>query len=188
MRDGSSIQFDEDISLMLKVKRGDHQAYARLYEKYVPVVREYIARRNGRAHCQDDLVQEVFARVWSHRSQYRPLAPVRRYLLGISANVLREDRARTRGQVPLDVRQFEGVVDTNLPSPLAHAQSAEELEVLRALIAGLPTGQRQAIELVYLAGLPRDEAIRQVGCSPNALRKGLSRACRKLRRLVRPSE
>jgi RNA polymerase sigma factor (sigma-70 family) len=146
-----------------------------------------MSHRERRASSRDDLVQEVFARLWSHRSRYQGGAPVKHYLLGISANVLRESRARTRRQTPVDIREFESIVDARLPSPPSHAQSAEQLEVVRALIAGLPTGQRQAVELVYLAGLTHDEIIRQMGCSRNALRKNLSRARRKLRRLVPPS-
>ena len=76
MRDDASIRFDEDVRLMLKAQRGDRQAYARLYGKYAPAVRRYIAGHNGRAEPPEDLVQEVFTRVWEHRGRYRPPTPL----------------------------------------------------------------------------------------------------------------
>lgn len=183
MRDDAINSFDEDTLLMLEVKKGDHQAYARLYEKYAPAVKGYVGQHDGRC-SRDDLVQEVFTRIWSHRDQYQPTGSVKSYLLGISANVLREDQTRIGRHSRVDLRELESIVDTESPSPPLRAQSTEQLEALRTLIAGLPAAQRQAVEMVYLSGLPPSKALQQLGGSRNALRISLSRARRKLRRLI----
>ena len=187
MRDESSIQFDEDVRLMLKVKKGDQQAYARLYDKYVPIVTRYLAGRKGRSQSREDLAQEVFTRIWHRRGQYRPLAPVRNYLLGVAANVLHEDRAKARSQVAIDTHDLEILANTRRSSPPSQTQSEEQFQTVRAMMASLPARQRQAVELVYLAGLAPDEAARQLGCSLKALRVHLCVALRKLRSLARRS-
>ncbi|UCE48655.1 MAG: RNA polymerase sigma factor [Phycisphaerales bacterium] len=188
MPDNSSIQLDEDVRLMIKVRDGDHLAYDQLYSRYFRIVASFLARHNARCHACEDLAQEVFARVWYHRSRYQPLAPVKNYLLGVAANVLREDRAQSRGRVPLDACTLETVTDTSRPSPPSQAQSAEQLQAVRAAMASLPTQQRQAVELVYLAGLAPNEAARRLGCSRQSLRSHLCSARRKLRELVRLSQ
>ena len=68
----------------------------RLHEKYVRLVRDYLAHHNGRPESSEDLLQEVFTRVWEHRGQYQPGTPVPAYLLGFARNVVREHKARTR--------------------------------------------------------------------------------------------
>jgi RNA polymerase sigma-70 factor, ECF subfamily len=188
VRDEPFIQFDEDTHLMLKVTNGDQQAYGRLYEKYVPIVRRYFTRHNGRSASPEDLAQEVFTRIWRHRGQYRPLAPVRSYLLGVAANVSRESRAKARGKSPIDACDPETLDDTSRPPPPAQAQSAEQLQVVKTLMSSLTDRQRQAVELVYLAGLSPVEAAKRIGCSVRALQVHLCLARRKLRGLAHPSE
>jgi RNA polymerase sigma-70 factor (ECF subfamily) len=188
MPDRSSLQLDEDIRLMIKARDGDRLAYDQLYSRYFCTVASFLARHNARRHACEDLAQEVFARVWYHRSRYQPLAPLKSYLLGVAANVLREDRAKSRGRVGLDARDPETVIDTSRPSPPLQAQSAEQLQAVRALMTSLPTRQRQAVELVYLAGLAPNEAARRLGCSLQTLYSHLSSAREKLRKLTRPAQ
>ncbi len=170
---------------MIKARDGDRVAYEQLYCRYFRTVVSFLARHTGRGQACEDLAQEVFTRVWRHRSRYQPLAPVKRYLLRIAVSVLREDRAKSHGPVPTDIRDLETVADARQPSPPAQVQSAEQLQAIRALIASLPIQQRQAVELVYLAGLPPGEAARRLGCSRQMLYCHLYAARRQLRRLAR---
>lgn len=173
---------------MVKARDGDRVAYEQLYCRYFRTVVSFLARHTDRGQACEDLAQEVFTRVWRHRSRYQPLAPVKRYLLRIAVNVLREDRAKSHGPVPTDIRNLETVADARQPSPPAQVQSAEQLQAIRALMASLPVQQRRAVELVYLAGLDPDEAARRLGCSVKALRVHLCRARLKLRSLTRVSQ
>ncbi|MCP4256959.1 MAG: sigma-70 family RNA polymerase sigma factor [Planctomycetes bacterium] len=188
MTDKSSLQLDEDIRLMIKARNGDRLAYDQLYSRYFHSVVSFLVRHNARRHACEDMAQEVFARVWYHRNRYQPLAPLKNYLLGVAANVLREDWAKSRGRVPLDSCDLETVMDTNRPSPPSQAQFAEQLQTVRTLMTSLTTRQRQAVELVYLAGLAPNEAAQRLGCSRQSLRSHLCSARRKLRELVRPSQ
>ena len=184
MPDERSIQIDEDTYLMRKVKEGDRQAYARLYEKYVPVVTKYIARHNGHVEPPEDLAQEVFLRVWCCRARYEPLAPMKDYLFGIAANVLRESQANARGQVRFEIVELEALVDTSLASPLVDAELEEQVRVVQVLMGGLPDRQRKALKLIYLAEVSVAEAARIMGCSTECARKHLSVARQRLTKLL----
>jgi RNA polymerase sigma-70 factor (ECF subfamily) len=188
MRDGSLIRLDEDIGLMVKVRDGDRSAYEKIYHRYFHLVVSFLARRQGHREACEDLAQEAFARIWRHRGRYQPLAPVKSYLLGVAANVLQESRARARGQHPIGIDDLDALEDTSRPAPLAQAQSAEQLQTVTALMRNLTDRQRQAVELVYLAGLAPKEAARRLGCSRPTLYSHLCSARQKLRLLVRPSQ
>ncbi len=190
MRNGNRflIQSDEDVRLMIQARNGDRSAYDRVYHRYFAAVTSFVARRQGHSEGCEDLAQEVFARVWRRRAQYQPLGPVKNYLLGVAANVVRESQAGGRGRVGIDIEGLESLVDTGRASPLSQAESAEQLQTMRVLMGRLSTRQRQALELVYLAGLEPREAARQLGCSVRALRVHLCKARQKLRQLARPSQ
>ncbi len=186
MRNELPIQFDEDIRFMMEVRDGNRGAYDRIYQRYFTTVASFVARHGGRHQGCEDLAQEVFARVWHRRAQYRPLGPVRNYLFGIAANVLRESRAKYHGQVAVGIDELEDVADTGGVSPPARAESAEQVQALCTLMTRLSTRQRQVLELVYLVGLGPEEAARRLGCSVEALRVHLCKARQRLRKLARP--
>lgn len=187
MRDNSLIRLDEDIDLMIKVRDGDRSAYAKIYHRYFHLVVSFLARREHHEACED-LAQEVFARIWHHRGRYQPLAPVKSYLLGVAANVLHESRARARDRHPIGIDDLDALEDTSQPAQLAQAQSAEQLQAVTAVMRNLTDRQRQAVELVYLAGLAPEEAARWLGCSRPTLYSHLCSARQRLRVLVRPSQ
>lgn len=180
MRDDSSIQFDEGIYLMMQAQKGDRQAYGRLYEKYVPAVRRYIARHGGLAEPKEDLVQEVFTRVWEHRAKYRPGMAVRPYLLGFAKNVFREHQTRIYREGAAERYQPLRAVDSADMGPETAARRNDEARCMRAHLAKLPPKQRQAVELVYLVQMPVAKAAKAMGCSPETLRQNLYEARRRL--------
>ncbi len=158
MRDESSIELDSDTGLMVKAREGDRAAYEKIYRRYFSAVVSFLARRTGSRDVGEDLAQEVFTRVWERRTRYQPLAPVRNYLLGVAANVLRESRAKGHDQVFFDIDDSDTLPDANRPQPPSQAQSAEQLQAVGTMMASLSARQRQAVELVYLAGLAPAEA------------------------------
>jgi RNA polymerase sigma-70 factor (ECF subfamily) len=185
MRNQLPIQFDEDVRFMVQIRDGDRCAYDQVYQRYFSTVASFILRHGGRSG--EDLAQEVFTRVWRRRAQYQPLGSVRNYLLGIAANVLREHRgAKGRSPISLDMDDLEAVEDTSGAPPSARAESSERIQAVRVLMVRLSPRQRQAVELVYLAGLGPAEAARRLGCSVKTLHVHLCKARHKLRKLARP--
>ena len=184
MRDESSIQFDEDIHLMAKAKGGDRHAYSRLYEKYVPIVRRYIAGCNGRREGQEDLVQEVFTRVWERRGRYRPGTPVCPYLLGFATNVIREYQTRMYREITIESRRLNRDATWVGADPEAAVCRNDMTERFTVCFAKLPPKQRQALELVYLAHTSIAEAAEIMSCSKEALRRSLYEARRRLHKTL----
>lgn len=173
--------FDEDIRLMVKAQRGDRQAYARLYERYAPTVRRYIAAHNGRAESREDLVQEVFTRVWEHRDRYRPGMAVCPYLLGFAKNVHREHQARACREIGFESCELGQATDDENMGPEAAANRNDLAERVKFHLAQLPSRQRQALELVYLIQMPVAEAAKMMNCSTGALWQNLSEGRQRLK-------
>jgi RNA polymerase sigma-70 factor (ECF subfamily) len=168
---------DEDVLSMLQVARGDQDAFCKLYAKYVPVISLYVRSLDANGSCREDLVQEVFARVWERRLKYAPQSQVKTYFFAIARNVLLEHaralqrRARwaERGNVP-------DLTESQQPHVLLCEK--ELAGVLEQAMSLLSAKQREAIELVVCEGLSASDAARKAGCSVVALRNRLHQARR----------
>jgi RNA polymerase sigma-70 factor (ECF subfamily) len=117
----------------------------------------------GDLHAAEEIVQEAFTRAsmrWSHLRDYdRPEAWVRRVAMNLAADRARSLRRQARALLKLT------------PPPAVPAVSAETLALVQALRT-LPTRQRQAIVLHYLADLPVQE-VAQALAVPSGTVKGL---------------
>jgi bifunctional DNase/RNase len=72
------------------------------------------------------------------------------------------------------------------PEPADVAETHEIVARVRAAIAELPKGQREAVTLYYLAGLTQAEAAEHLGIPPGAVKTRLHKARASLRARLRP--
>lgn len=138
--------------------------------------RRGLSRRGLGAHPDDvdDIVQEAFLQAFAGLGRLRDPDRFGAWLAGIVRNI---SRAAAR-QAPL-VLLADWPEDLH-PASVQGLPSAEDLdraEVLRAAVAGLPGGQRRAVELYYFADLPAG----QIARSPGAAKASLHKARRRLR-------
>jgi RNA polymerase sigma factor (sigma-70 family) len=84
------------------------------------------------------------------------------------------------GTVPLGGDESRG------QSPFEAVEAAEVAGLVRAAIAELPAGQREAVRLYYLAGLTQGEAAAHLGIPPGAVKTRLHKARAKLRVRLEP--
>ena len=163
------------------------EAFHEAYRLYSPAVYSYFVSHSS-ALDQGEiprLVQEVFARHWEQRSNFRGESSLKTYLLGIAKNVLREEqRARRRwATVPFDDVEHEVVADVG---GVGDAIEAMELTaVIERATGRLTPEQREAYVLVHVLRLPLLEAAEAADCNPNQFRNRLCRARKVLRRLLR---
>ncbi len=170
--------------LIKRVQDGDALAFEKLYYHALPKVAAFIMSRSPQCAPLDDLVQEVFCRLWEQRGRFRGAASGQTYLLGIANNVLREycRSARRRSELSLSDSNIADTV-VNLPEEPALIK-AELCGLLRAARANLSAARSSAITLIYDLQLAPRDAARVAGCTEKAFRLRLDAARRQLRRLL----
>ena len=95
---------DEHLArLMARAQQGDSSAYVTLLRAITPRVRQLVRARRGLLSESDveDVVQDVFVRLWDHPERFEPnRGSLRAYLLtlayGRSVDVARSETARHR--------------------------------------------------------------------------------------------
>jgi RNA polymerase sigma-70 factor (ECF subfamily) len=168
---------------MRRARDGDSAAFARLYEKYLPLATAYAASFGGRVTSAEDIAQEVFLRLWDRRRDYRGQAKVNTYIFAYIHNVcLEEGRLRTKHKTLSDPLCRSSRRTTVVPlAPEEQAIRIETNERLGRALSGLSETQRQALRLRYTEGMSVQDAARSAGCTLKCFESRLSRAREALR-------
>jgi RNA polymerase sigma-70 factor, ECF subfamily len=142
----------DDAQLVHAVGDRDDQALATIYRRHADTCYA-LARRvlNDRA-LAEEVVQELFVRLWNEPDRFEPdRGSLRSFLLaqvhGRSVDLLRAEVAR-RGREERDAFRSATASDDLERAVL----DLTEAEVVRAAVANLSEGEREAIELAYFHG------------------------------------
>ena len=145
---------------------GNSQAFAELYQRYWGMVLWVAFGILGNRQDAEEVSQEAFLYAWTRAKDYNPsLSSVSTWLLLITRSRCL-DRLRTR-QVSRKAHwrlQWEATTATySSPGSFAHALGRERADRVREAIDGLPTTQREVIDLCFYRGLSQSEAAAQTG-------------------------
>ena len=121
----------------------------------------------------DDLVQETLLRALERSAQLREPGRLKSWLCSILANALRDHYRRSRALENLD--DLDEAVLADEATPETASESARLAARVRAEVARLPLGQRQAVTLVDLEGCTYAE-VSEILCVP--IGTVMSRLCR----------
>jgi RNA polymerase sigma-70 factor (ECF subfamily) len=174
---------------MLRVQRDEPGAFAALVERFGPLVFGRFFRQLGNRQEAEDLVQDVFLRLYRGRKRYRPSAKLATWLFHITQNVARNAfRARRRHPyVSMTAlhREGKGWAETGThrqeDSPSHPLERRELASIVRSAVSGLAGRQRVALELHQFQDLTYVEVARELDMTPKAAKSLLYRARNHLR-------
>ena len=171
---------DKDADTIRAVLAGDVRAFGELYDRYARLVRAICYDTTKDLTLAQDLSQEVFIRA------HRKLPALRRperfgaWLVSIARNVCREWR---RKQLR-DRHRYVGQSPTVL-APTDPISKDGTIDQLREAITLLPEKERLALHAFYLQSQSVDQARAILGLSRSGMYQILSRARKRLERLMR---
>jgi len=183
-------QTDEfDAELLRAVARGDESAFARVYDRYSPILLGLLLRiLRSRAEAED-VLQDVFLQVWQQARSFDQTRGRAFTWLVTLARSRAIDRLRA-----VDSRERTAQRSAEDAPPAAaeslgwadeEAIRAERAEAVRAALAELPEEQRQVLVLAYLDGMSQSEIAaaknQPLGTVKTRTRTGLKRLSEALR-------
>jgi RNA polymerase sigma factor (sigma-70 family) len=171
-------------ALMRSAQGGDADAYAAVMQELAVHVRRVVRHRRAFLEQADveDLVQDVLLSVHAVRATYDATRPFLPWLLAITRNRLADAARRyARSGAHEVVVEDLGVTffsDRTNTMTTTYGDPA----ALKEAIAALPSGQRNAIEMLKLREMSLKEAAAASGTSVGALKVATHRAMDALRR------
>ena len=141
-----------DATLVVAISRYHQEALAEAYRRHGGAVFGLARRLLGEAAIAEELVQEVFLRLWDQPEKFdSSRGSLRAYLLanchGRSVDMLRSDSSRRRREERDALRTAEAGYDVE-----HEVWDLTVAEHVRAAVQQLPRGERDAIELAYFRG------------------------------------
>jgi RNA polymerase sigma factor (sigma-70 family) len=173
-------------ALMRAAQAGDATAYLDLLRALTPRIRRIITRRRAFAGAEDveDLVQDVLLSLHAVRATYDPVRPFMPWLLAIVRNRLADGARRYARTAAREVQVDDPDVTFAEPVTNPIPDRSDRVEALHHAVRALPSGQRQAIELLKLQGHSLREAAAATGTSIGALKVATHRAMVALRKAL----
>ena len=179
---------DRDWSrLMASAQNGDRRAYEQLLRDVLPFIRTVVARQHRRPDRLEDVVQDVLVTLHRVRHTYDPERSFENWIATI-ARRRSIDALRRRGRLDAAEVRDEHAYET-FADPRANndAEMGFRADGLRSAIAGLPEGQREAVELLKIKEMSLAEASQVSGKSVAALKVNVHRAIKTLRARLKGS-
>jgi RNA polymerase sigma-70 factor (ECF subfamily) len=169
---------DPDGELVARIARGDQRAARLLIDRHLPKMLSLARRLLGSQSDAEDVAQDVFLKVWTNATSWRPgPAKFETWMHRVALNLC-YDRLRKRRQVALD--DIEEPVDEG-PEPGTALAELDISEAVDQALTRLPERQRSAVVLCHYQGLTNIEAAKALEVSVEALESLLARGRRSLR-------
>jgi RNA polymerase sigma-70 factor (ECF subfamily) len=168
---------EHDAPLVRRAAAGDQGAFAALVTPRVPALSRLCRRLAGPA-LADDCVQDALVLALLRLGSLRDPDAFGWWLRGIAVRVCRRARSRLLPHAPLpdDDASLWLPGPESVPSLEERLGAADLARSVRAAVADLPAGQRHAVELFYLQGLPYEQAAAVLGIPVGALKTRLHKA------------
>jgi RNA polymerase sigma-70 factor, ECF subfamily len=160
--------------LVEAARSGDRAAFARLYERFAPVVHGVLLARVEHSEA-DDLTQEVFLAAWQRLDSLRDAGAIGGWLCAIARH-----KAATCRRGPQRPRALPEALLA--PAP---AGSGEDADGALAAIRSLPEAYREPLILRLVEGLTGPQIAARTGLTPGSVRVNLHRGMTLLRERLR---
>lgn len=177
----------DDTEQWERLRTGDSAGLRAVYEAHVDAVFRFAFRRTASVASAEDVTQAVFASVWRQAGTGRlpalTLPTARPLLLRIAhnewRNLERSGRRRRALQDRLEHTAGRPVAD-HADEVADRVDDERRMAEVRRALAALPSGQREAVELVLWEGLTIAEAAHALGVAEGTVKSRVSRARKRL--------
>jgi RNA polymerase sigma-70 factor (ECF subfamily) len=176
--------------LLFAAARGDHSAFAEVYERTHAHLFGVAMRILGRQPSAEDVLQEAFINIWKNAATYRSnvggqdIQPMTWLIAIVRNKALDALRSRVRrNEVELDDGQGEEGASAHAASPSALDlfSAATQAMHIDGCMSGLEGTHRQSLALAYYQGLTHSEVAAQMGAPLGSVKAWIRRGLQKLK-------
>lgn len=163
----------------------DEREFEGLIRQYHPMLHDYVVRRTGSADTADDILQNVFVRLWENRNSLKIRGSIKTYLFTAARNAtidakISEGARKDRELVSAEER-FRGEGEYDDP-----VERENLVNMVQRVVDDLPPACREIFELYRVYDLSYPEIAATLGVSLSTVKTQMSRAFAALNRNLGP--
>lgn len=166
--------------LMRRIGQGDAEAFERLYELYKRPIANLLYRLCFDRALVDDLMQEVFLRVWRGAGSFRGQSRVSTFIFQVAYNVYINESRRRREKLGEDLSR------ETVRQPADDLIRDELQAKVRQAVQELPEHERAALMLSEYNGLKYQEIAEVLDIPVGTVKSRIFSALQRLRERLRP--
>lgn len=169
-----------DIDLLRRISEDDRHAFRDLYQRYTPVLYPFVKSLcNDDALCED-IVQEIFIKVWENRADAINIKHIKSYLFKAAKNrFLNELRKQKKERNLADTRTYNEIDPL---TPEIQLTFKEGMRLGEEALSKLSPKRKLIVEMSTREELSLDEIASRVGISKNVVKKLLYQGLAMLRK------
>lgn len=175
-----AIQLHKESEWVLGLKEGSQDAFQHIFNEYAKRIFAFAKGYLKSNEEAEEVVQEVFIKVWKARASINTELSFKSYLFKISYNYVRElflKKAR-ENNYKHEILDFAIDFDNRTEERIDYLSL---LELVEKIIEKLPPRQKEIITLQKKQGLPTKEIAEMLDISPRTVEKHLSEALKFLK-------
>jgi len=185
----------DDAAVVSAFLGGEERAFEELVERYQTRLLNFIYRTIGDREKAEDLVQEVFIRVYRHLHRFDPAKKFSTWIYTIASNLAKNElRNRSRNPLVLFQTMKNTWEDEDRPLQFEDALSRPDdlyrkrhlRELVEEATARLPEHHRQVFVLRELEGKSYEEIAEITNCNLGTVKSRLNRARNSFAEIIEP--
>ena len=169
--------------LIKEIKEGDHESFRQIYNKYSEKVYLFAARYINNYEDAEEIVQEVFSRIWERRKNLDEDRSFNAYLLTIAKNIIFNEN---RKKVNFDI--YARYIIKYLQGNSNQTENQVIYENIRNLIneevENLPSKRRQIYNMSRHEGLSYLDIAKKLNISEKTVETHIRLALGRLKKVV----
>ncbi|WP_417887516.1 RNA polymerase sigma-70 factor [Zunongwangia sp.] len=169
-----------DKFLVFQLKQGNEKAFNKLYEKYLSDSYHFaLSILKSKDHAQE-VVQEVFLKVWINREELDTTKNFKSFLLTITKNLSINILTKATNDLNIKNKIYEGL-ETQRSTTSEYILTQEYEEIRKRAISSLPEGRKKVFIMAREEGKSYQEISDELGISINTVKTQMKKALESIR-------
>jgi RNA polymerase sigma-70 factor (ECF subfamily) len=175
----------EEKELLIRLIEGDALAFEQIYNNYIERVYFFAYRYLNNTEETEEIVQEVFTKIWESRGNINTELSFSGYLLTTTKNtIFNEHRKRVNHQAYCDY--ILGYLQKNRQNVEDEIVYSDLMELVNKTINELPPKRQEIFKLSRFQGMPYKEISKKLSISEKTIETHIRLALRDIKSVLEP--
>jgi RNA polymerase sigma-70 factor, ECF subfamily len=171
-----------DWGLLARIGQKDEEALSTLYDRYSGLVYSEVKRILRDTGAAEEILQDLFYQVWRTADRFDPARGSLAGWLLVAARNRAISKLRRKADVAEELDEDGVSLSVNVETVAAQNLL---LDKVKAVMEGLPEGQREALECAYFEGMSHSEIAEKTGQPLGTVKTRIRSAMEALKKVLR---